>query len=161
MKRSILSMVMVGMAAFPANAKSEAERNLKAFPPAEAGMTRHVLMPPPHDQEDSLRVELKIGKMTKIDPENRYFFGGNLQTVNIEGWGFTRYVLAEIGPMAGTLMAVSPYVPKAERFITLGGEPQLLRYNSRLPLVVYVPDGVEVRYRIWQAKPEVTPLPQG
>jgi len=161
MKRSILSMVMVAMATFPANAGSEAERNLKAFPPADEGMTRHVLMPPPHEQEDSWRVELKIGKTMKIDAENRYFFGGNLQTVNIEGWGFTRYVLAEIGPMAGTLMAVSPDAPKAKRFITLGGEPQLLRYNSRLPLVVYVPDGVEVRYRFWQAKPEVNPLPQG
>ena len=47
--------------------------------------------------------------------------------------------------MAGTLMAVSPDAPKVDRFITLGGEPQLLRYNSRLPLVVYVPGGVEVR----------------
>ncbi len=34
--------------------------------------------------------------------------------------------------------------------ITLGGEPELHRYNSRLPLVVYEPDGVEVRYRIWR-----------
>ena len=33
----------------------------------------------------------------------------------------------------------------------IGGEPRLLRYNSRLPLVVYVPDGVEVRYRLWRA----------
>ena len=53
--------------------------------------------------------------------------------------------------MAGTLMAVDPDAPKVDRFITLGGEPQLLRYNSRLPLVVYVPDGVEVRYRFWRA----------
>ncbi|MBW2490657.1 MAG: proteinase inhibitor I4 serpin, partial [Deltaproteobacteria bacterium] len=28
------------------------------------------------------------------------------------------------------------------------------RYNSRLPVVVYVPEGVEVRYRIWRAEPE-------
>jgi ecotin len=41
---------------------------------------------------------------------------------------------------------------KIDRFITLGGDPQLLRYNSRLPLVVYVPEGVEVRYRIWRAE---------
>ena len=36
--------------------------------------------------------------------------------------------------------------------ITLGGEPELHRYNSRLPLVIYVPDGVEVRYRIWKGE---------
>jgi ecotin len=124
-------------------------------------VTRHVLMLPPAEQEDSLRVELKIGKTVKTDAANRYFFGGSLQAVNIEGWGFTRYVVADLGPMGGTLMAVDPEVPKVERFITLGGEPQLLRYNSRLPLVVYVPGGAEVRYRIWKAGPETNPVPEG
>jgi ecotin len=106
-------------------------------------------------------MEMKIGKTARIDAENCYFFGGSLQAVNIEGWGFTRYLLAERGPMAGTLMAVSPDALKVDRFITLGGEPQLLRDNSRLPLVVYVPGGVEVRYRIWRADPETKPVPQG
>jgi ecotin len=30
----------------------------------------------------------------------------------------------------------------------------LVRYNSRLPLVIYVPEGVEVRYRVWRADPD-------
>ena len=59
--------------------------------------------------------------------------------------------------MAGTLMAVDPNAPKVNRFITLGGEPYLIRYNSRLPIVVYVPEGVEVRYRIWTAAPKPQP----
>jgi ecotin len=161
MKTVGLSLLVTCLSLVFAGAESEAERNMKAFPPADAGMVRHVLMLPPHQDEDSMKVEFQIGKTVKIDAENRYFFGGNLQAVNIEGWGFTRYVLTEIGPMAGTLMAVSPDAPKVERFITLGGEPELLRYNSRLPLVVYVPEGVEVRYRIWRAEPEVKPIPQG
>jgi uncharacterized lipoprotein YbaY len=57
--------------------------------------------------------------------------------------------------MAGTLMAVNPNVPKVARFITLGGDPYLIRYNSHLPIVVYVPKEVEVRYRIWTAGDEV------
>lgn len=149
------------MAGLTSSAETEAERNMKAFPPADAGMTRHVLMLPPQDQEDSLRVELIIGKTVRIDEVNRYFFAGSLREVNIEGWGFTRYLLAELGPMGGTLMAVDPGGPKVERFVTLGAEPQLLRYNSRLPLVVYVPEGVEVRYRIWRAAPEVESVPKG
>lgn len=144
-----------------AESESEAERNLKAFPSPDEGMTRHVLILPPHDGEDSLRVELQIGKVVKTDPHNRHFFAGSLQAVNIEGWGFTRYVLSELGPMAGTLMAVDPDAPKVDRFITLGGETQLLRYNSRLPLVVYVPKGAEVRHRIWRADPEAKPVPEG
>jgi ecotin len=161
MKLFVFSMLAACTAVFSAVAESEAERNLKAFPPADEGVTRHVLMLPPAEQEDSLRVELQIGKTVKTDEANRYFFGGSLQAVNIEGWSFTRYVVTDLGPMAGSLMAVDPDAPKVERFITLGGEPQLLRYNSRLPLVVYVPKGVEVRFRIWHADPEAKTVPEG
>jgi ecotin len=158
MKSFTLLLLAVCMSLDPAAAETEAERNLKAFPPADEGMVRHVLMLPPQQDEDSLRVELRIGKTVRTDAVNRYFFAGNLQAVNIDGWGFTRYVLPELGPMGGTLMAPDPNAPEVERFITLGGEPQLLRYNSRLPLVVYVPKGVEVRHRIWRAGPEVKPV---
>lgn len=127
--------------------------NLKAFPAAEAGMTRHVINLPAQADEADFRVELSIGKTVKTDAANRYFFGGQLETESIPGWGFDRYVLRQLGPMAGTLMAVNPAEPKVDRFITLGGEPRLLRYNSRLPLVVYVPSDVEVRHRIWRAQP--------
>ncbi|NBZ96270.1 MAG: proteinase inhibitor I4 serpin [Proteobacteria bacterium] len=125
-------------------------RELKAFPPACEGMRRFVITLPPQADEDLLKIQLLIGKTVKLDPQNRYFFGGRLETETIQGWGYDRYVLKSLGPMAGTLMAVDPNVPKIARFITLGGEPELLRYNSRLPLVVYVPEGVEVRYRIWR-----------
>lgn len=160
MRPLLMLLGVIGMALCSASAETEAERNLKAFPAADEGMTRHVLMLAPEPQEDSLRVELKIGKTVRTDEANRYFFVGNLQELTIEGWGFTRHVLAKLGPMAGTLMAADPDAPKVDRFITLGGEPQLLRYNSRLPLVVYVPAGVEVRYRIWRAEPDVRTIPE-
>ena len=63
--------------------------------------------------------------------------------------------------MAGTLMAVDPHAPKVSRFIALGGEPYLIRYNSRLPIVVYAPEGVEIRYRIWSASPETKAVEKG
>jgi ecotin len=63
--------------------------------------------------------------------------------------------------MAGTLMAVDPDAPRVDRFVTLGGEPFLIRYNSRLPVVVYVPEGVEVRYRIWSAGPALETMEPG
>lgn len=140
---------------------SSAADNMKAFPPAEAGMTRHVLKLPKEKDEAAFKVELVIGKIVKIDADNRYFFGGKIEARNIEGWGFTRYVMEKIGPMAGTLMAPDPNAPQVDRFISLGGEPYLIRYNSRLPVVVYVPEGVEVRYRIWRADPEATVVPEG
>jgi len=142
-------------------AVSVAADNMKAFPPAEEGMVRYVIDLPEQEDEAGWRVELLIGKTVQTDAANRYFFGGTLETVTIEGWGFDRHILRKLGPMAGTLMAADPDAPKVDRFITLGGEPRLLRYNSRLPLVVYVPGGVEVRYRFWRADADIATAERG
>jgi len=133
--------------------------DLKAFPPAEEGMTRHVIRLAKQKDETTFKVELIAGKTVRTDASNRYFFGGTLETETIPGWGFDRYILRKLGPMAGTLMAVDQGAPKVERFISVGGET-ILRYNSRLPLVVYVPSGVEVRYRIWRAEPILLSPPE-
>lgn len=135
--------------------------NMKAFPPAGAGMVRHVLHLPPQADEAGFKVELIVGRTVEIDAGNRYFFGGRIEEETIKGWGFPRFVVSKLGPMAGTLMAVDPNLPKVVRFITLGGEPYLIRYNSRLPVVVYVPEGVEVRYRIWTAGAEPKSIEKG
>lgn len=139
----------------------QADDNLKAFPAAEPGVTRHVLALPVQADESALQVELIVGKTVKVDAGNRYFFGGRIDAQNISGWGFTRYVVADLGPMAGTLMAIDPAAPKVVRFITLGNAPYLIRYNSKLPVVVYVPAGTEVRYRIWSAQAPAQPIEQG
>lgn len=53
------------------------------------------------------------------------------------------------------MMAVNPASSEVERFIVLGGEPFLIRYNSKIPVVVHVPEGVIVKYRIWSANSEM------
>ena len=128
--------------------------NLKAYPAPEAGTQRFVIHLEPKDDETLFQVQIIVGKTLELDTANRYFFAGTMETVNIEGWGYDRYVVKSLGPMAGTRMAVNPDAPKVKRFISLGGEPTMLRYNSKLPVVVYVPDGAEVRYRIWKAAEE-------
>lgn len=40
-------------------------------------------------------------------------------------------------------------------FVPVVGDGFLLRYNSKLPLVLYVPKDIEVRYRIWSASAKV------
>jgi ecotin len=140
---------------------AQAADNLVAFPPAEKGMVRHVLQLPKLDNESLFKVELIVGKTVLLDSRNLYFFGGQIEEEIIEGWGFPRYIVKQLGPMGGTLMAVEPSEPKVSRFVTLGGEPYLIRYNSRLPIVVYVPEGVQVRYRIWRAESEMKPIEKG
>ena len=140
---------------------THAADDMKAFPPAGKGMVRHVLQLPEQADESLYKVELMVGQTVQIDAQNQYFFGGRIETTTLEGWGFPIYTLSDLGPMGGTLMAVDPNAPKVDRFITLAGEPCLIRYNSRLPVVVYVPEGVEVRYRIWRAGNEINKMREG
>jgi len=131
---------------------AEEPEDVKAFASAAAGMQRFVIRLPAQPDESDLKVELNVGKTVRVDAGNRYFFGGAIESETVAGWGYPQYVLRKLGPLAGTLMAVDPAQPKVERFVTLGGEMPLLRYNSRLPIVVYVPAEVEVRYRLWRAQ---------
>jgi ecotin len=39
--------------------------------------------------------------------------------------------------------------PKKKQFVTVPSTT--IRYNSRIPVVVYVPEGCEVRWRVWTA----------
>jgi ecotin len=124
----------------------QAADNMKAFPPPKEGMVWNALQLTKQDNESAFKVELIVGRVEKE---------------TIKGWGFTRYKVSKLGPMAGTLMAIDPNAPKAARFVTLGSDPYIIRYSSRLPIVVYVPEGVEARYRIWSAGAEVKALELG
>ena len=157
--KNVYTITAIGL--FFAVLSVHAGDNLKAFPPADKGSVRYVLQLPKLDDESTSKVELIVGKTVLLDEKNQYFFGGKIQQETIKGWGFPRYIVNEIGPMAGTRMAIDPNAPKVNRFITLGGEPYLIRYNSRLPIVMYAPEGVEVRYRIWSVGSETKVFEEG
>jgi ecotin len=140
---------------------SRAADSLKGFPLAGEGMVRFVLPLPMQDDESLFNLELIVGKTVRIDAQNNYFFAGKIEEDVVLGWGFNYYRVATLGPMTGTLMAADTDAPKVDRFVTLGGNPYLIRYNSRLPVVIYVPEGVEVRYRLWSAGPEIRLVDEG
>ena len=75
MKILATTLVMF-LLAMPVNGAAD---NLRAFPPAAAGMTRFVLQLPPQTDEYSLKVELMIGKTVQVDAHNRYFFAGTIE----------------------------------------------------------------------------------
>ena len=102
--KAVCSIAVVSFVA--AISFAAAADNMKAFPLAEAGMVRHVLHLPKQEDEAAFKVELIVGKTAKVDEGNRYWFGGEIKEETIEGWGFPRYMVSKLGPMAGTLMAV-------------------------------------------------------
>ncbi len=143
---------------------AEARKQLdKAYPEAEEGMVRYVLFLEPKEDESRFQVELIVGKVVETDGVNRVGFGSQVEKKTVKGWGYPMYAAPKdaFENMFSTRIGVPEGRPKVKQFVTLGGGPMLVRYNSKLPVVVYVPAGGEVRYRVWEAPPQATPMLPG
>jgi len=124
----------------------------KAYPAAAAGMKRIVIHLDAQADEFAWKIELSVGKVMETDGVNHIGGGAKIAEKTVDGWGYT-YFEATQAAMMSTLIGVPPGTPKVTSFVTMAGTGPV-RYNSRLPLVVYVPEGLEVRYRLWKAEPE-------
>ncbi|MDW5416945.1 serine protease inhibitor ecotin [Iodobacter sp. CM08] len=123
---------------------------MQAFPAPEAGFVRKVIQLPKVKNPELYRVQLLPGKMMEVDCNTRNL-GGQLKKETAQGWGYDYWVLPQIQPGISTLMACNPNAPKKQAFVSVYSE-ELHRYNYKLPMVVYLPEGLELRYRIWSAK---------
>jgi ecotin len=131
------------------------ENDLKPYPAPEAGFERWVFRIPTMVQESDRKVEVIVGKTLSVDC-NRTWFGGDLEQRTAKGWGYSFYVLEKVGGPATTLMVCPPGQERTDAFVAVQGQGFLQRYNSKLPMVVYVPEGFQVRYRIWSAAPDIS-----
>ena len=125
------------------------DKGLEPGPLAGAGETRFVIRLPALDDESGRRVELRIGKDLEIDC-NRHWFGGNLDRETVAGWGYPMYRLVDVSGPASTMMACPEEEP-GMAFVSARLDDPFIPYSSKQPIVVYVPEGFSVRYRVWSA----------
>ncbi|AWF79400.1 ecotin [Microbulbifer sp. A4B17] len=122
---------------------------LDAFPGEVDGKLRHVINLPKVVDESRFRVELIPGK-SQIAACNLQSFSAPLRKEILPGWGYPFYVLSDLTPTTDT-QKVCAQASETRRFITVRGDGLMLPYNSRLPLVIYLPQGVQLKYRVWRA----------
>jgi ecotin len=158
--KSICLNLILGLLATVVLAGDEDSKWEKAYPPADAGMVRHVLHLPTLKDESAVKLELIVGKTLETDGVNQYSFSGKIEMKTVEGWGYPRYNV-QIGVLISSMIEPSPNTPKVSKFVTVVGDPTIIRYNSKLPVVVYTPEGFEVRYRLWKVEPEAKKIEIG
>lgn len=143
----------IALAALASTAQAAKLEDVAPYPKAEAGFTRQVIHLPKQKREDNYKVEVIAGKTLTVDC-NHQRLGGTLEEKTLEGWGYTYYRLESLSGPVSTLMAC-PDGKTRKAFVPVVGEGFVLRYNSKLPIVVYAPEGVEVRYRLWSAGKQI------
>jgi ecotin len=161
-KTVVSLIVFAGMTFFYATAAIAAD-DLKPYPQAEPGYRRVIIRLPVVDAPDDRKVELIFGRMIEVDC-NRHFLSAQLERKVAQGWGYDYFILSNVGNPASTMMACPPDEPKKNTFVRLGlgqddAQNGWQRYNPKLPIVVYVPEGIEVRYRIWKADKQTVTAP--
>lgn len=131
---------------------------LKHFPQAASDMVRHVIAVEPKTDEGLYKIELVVGKKQMVDC-NHQWFGGSLTQKTVEGFGYDYYEAGElIGPMSTMMGCLNN--EKREAFVSANmGDEAFVRYNSRLPVVVYAPKDVDVKYRIWSTDNQLADAP--
>ena len=143
-----LAVIVTSLSLYAAPAKNDSIKkdNIHMFPQAKEGFIRYVVEVPKTENDSNHRVELLIGKNMMVDC-NHHSFEAEIKSVILKGWGYQYLEVGDIrsGP---TTMMFCPE-PKVEKFISI--HDTLRRYNSRSPIVVYVQEGYEVRYRVWSA----------
>jgi ecotin len=120
---------------------------IEMFPQPKKGYKRVYIQVPINTNAENLQVEFFVGKNELVDC-NMVSIAGQIKEEILEGWGYNYYTVETNGEIISTLMGC-PDQKKTKKFITL--PPQTTRYNSRLPIVVYVPQQYEVKYRFWRA----------
>ena len=106
---------------------------LGAFPASMPGHQRHVVKLPPLENEHLHRVELLGGKTLKV-----------------------YWVFSSKGQVMSTRMGCPP---GGDRQQFVSAETLLVPYNSRIPLVVFVPEGFEFRSRPFDTRAAGLPAP--
>jgi len=131
---------------YPAPATGE-RRWVIQLPGLLPASSDHKVSPTPSDW----RVELIIGRELEVDCNTRRF-GGKVRSETLPGLGYPIYRVKEVGPVVSTRMACSPGSASRKAFVPMGSKPFVVPYNASLPIVIYAPKDLDVRWRLWKAE---------
>ena len=117
------------------------------FPAAQKGYKKITVCMPKANKEQNLKLELLVGITKQVDC-NTHTLSGNIQAQTLTGYGYSYYTVESDGVLASTKMLCLNNT-STKKFIPL--TPYFTNYNSALPLVIYLPETMELKYRIWKA----------
>ena len=118
---------------------------LKMFPEAKKGFVRKVIALEKMENENNYKIEFYTGKDFMVDC-NYHRLSGELEKQSLKGYGYHYYEFSGSADLFSTRRAC-PDTSLVEKFIS--STPVIVPYNRSVPLVVYIPADMDLRFNIW------------
>lgn len=144
MKKIILSGILV----LSLLTMSRTVKKDDIYPKAEQGMVKHTIVLSQKEDENNYMIKLKFGREEEVDCNQHFLIDGKIEEKILDGYGYNYYVFNGSDKMASTLMACAVQT-KTKKDVFYNSE-EIIRYNSKLPIVVYAPKGVFVNYSVYE-----------
>jgi len=143
-----LAIPRLDLSAYPAPAKGE-RRWVIQLPGLLSPTKDPSLSPDPRDW----RVQLIVGQMASVDC-NQHSFAAQLRPWKLNEATPQVFRVVNVGPLVSTRMACPPDQARRQAFVTMAGKPYVVPYNASRPIVVYAPEALQLRWRLWKAERE-------
>ncbi|MGG6232358.1 ecotin family protein [Tenacibaculum sp. SDUM215027] len=126
--------------------------DVSIYPKPEKGFKQMIIEVPHSDNDSNKKIEFVIGKWMEVDTCNKHGLVGSIEKKELKGWGYSYYDFKTDGGVISTRMACMEN-SVIRKFIS--SQPKIVRYNGKLPIVIYVPEGYEVQFKIFKAEDDV------
>lgn len=158
MKKSTLTaLITLILALFVGIKTSEAQMVVskidpKIFPAAEQGYKKMIIEVPYSNNDANKKIEFYVGKWMDVDGCNTFNLMGTYDQKDLEGWGYNYWVFKTNGDVRSTMMACPD---QKVRNLFVSASTQLVDYNGRMPIVIYIPEGYDVQFKIFKSENEI------
>jgi len=149
-----LAIMLFGLSFSPTRSQAQEtliKVNSNIFPTPQEGYKRMIIEVPYSENDKNKKIEFSIGKMMEVDGCNHFGLNGNLEKKDLQGWGYSYYEFKTDGQVISTQMAC-PDATKRNLFVS--AQPELVQYNGKMPIVIYVPQEYDVQFKIYSAGKE-------
>ncbi len=115
-------------------------------------MVKNVIFLDPMPHETLLKVEFYAAKSMEVDECNKHYLFGDFEVKTLDGYGYPYYIFNSNSQVISTKMGCGNDVKKIKNVPS--GKTETIRYLSLLPIVIYTPQMIDVKYKIWKQDPK-------
>lgn len=134
------------------NTMAQKKENVELFPSAQEGWEKIVVdLPLTKKGGEEYMVEFTIGVEMMTDACNPYSLIGTWSEMELKGTPYAYYVASTKGQV---VKAMSDCTDEKEELQFVGVKSKLILHEREQPLVVYIPEGYQLRYRLWNTNKE-------